>query len=655
MRTRSLLVLGLFLSFLAITLHGQTVSADSSLVLSLPFDGNADDMSGHGNNGTVQGPTLTADRFGAPNSAYLFRAPGDKITIANSPSINPTDQLTLTFWVRVDSMVNNYLAVLSKAGPMTANQSNREYAVYLRTSSASFSFFELKSAGDEAGQHEGRSNELSYHAWHFFAGVIDRKNHLMQVYLDSLKQFEASDSYSTFNVNSAPLYLGWESEQWPDHSGLNGALDDVRLYTRALSQAEIRDLYSADTTGSVGLPSELRFGVVPVGSLSGRTLLIVNRGGAVLSVAGLASNSPVFMAPQDGFPIAPHSAKSVVITYAPTAARLDTGVLSVTSNDPKNPELKVRLSGRGYLPVEAPVIAGITDIPDDNGRQVRVSWYRSVYDTLSAPVRVSSYSLYRKVEGQDDLWDFVASVPAERFREYSYVAPTLRDVNPVTGVAWSVFRVSAHLFDERSYLSDADSGYSVDSYPPAQPTGLAGQMALRGVTLIWTPARETDLDHYLVFRSTTQGFDLSSGTLIGRTDRGYSYTDTSAGGGRTYYYRIVAVDEAGNWSKPSVDFALFVTGVAASRELPRSLSLEQNFPNPFNPATTISFALPAKSRVRLEVYNPLGQKMMELVNGELEAGYHQASFRPGPLATGVYFYRLTAGGFVSTKKCVYVR
>ncbi len=86
------------------------------------------------------------------------------------------------------------------------------------------------------------------------------------------------------------------------------------------------------------------------------------------------------------------------------------------------------------------------------------------------------------------------------------------------------------------------------------------------------------------------------------------------------------------------------------RGLPIATALEQNYPNPFNPATTIQYALPRRSHVTLAVYNTLGQQLATLVNGIVEAGYHEVQFNASGLASGVYFYRLQAGDFVRVRK-----
>ena len=90
-------------------------------------------------------------------------------------------------------------------------------------------------------------------------------------------------------------------------------------------------------------------------------------------------------------------------------------------------------------------------------------------------------------------------------------------------------------------------------------------------------------------------------------------------------------------------------------QLPKAFSLFQNYPNPFNPTTTIHYDLPKTSRVTLQIYDVLGRKVATLVKEIEMAGKYTTSFDGSRLATGVYFYRLTAGDFVSTKKMLLVK
>ena len=89
--------------------------------------------------------------------------------------------------------------------------------------------------------------------------------------------------------------------------------------------------------------------------------------------------------------------------------------------------------------------------------------------------------------------------------------------------------------------------------------------------------------------------------------------------------------------------------------IPSSCRLEQNYPNPFNPSTTIRYALAERSHATVTVFNTLGEKVAELVNGEVEAGYHEVQFDGHGLASGVYLYRLQAGDFTRTRRMVILK
>lgn len=92
------------------------------------------------------------------------------------------------------------------------------------------------------------------------------------------------------------------------------------------------------------------------------------------------------------------------------------------------------------------------------------------------------------------------------------------------------------------------------------------------------------------------------------------------------------------------------TGIATGGMLPPTPLLSQNYPNPFNPSTAIEYVLPTDGRVRLTVHNALGEEIKSLVNGFQTAGIHRVTFDAAGLPSGVYFYRLMAGGRVSVGK-----
>jgi hypothetical protein len=92
-----------------------------------------------------------------------------------------------------------------------------------------------------------------------------------------------------------------------------------------------------------------------------------------------------------------------------------------------------------------------------------------------------------------------------------------------------------------------------------------------------------------------------------------------------------------------------------NKEIPTKFMLYQNYPNPFNSSTTISYDLPERSRVKLSIYNLLGQEVATLVNDEQEPGRYNVKFDASDLPSGVYFYRLEAGKFIEQKKMILIK
>ena len=89
--------------------------------------------------------------------------------------------------------------------------------------------------------------------------------------------------------------------------------------------------------------------------------------------------------------------------------------------------------------------------------------------------------------------------------------------------------------------------------------------------------------------------------------------------------------------------------------MPAEFALAQNYPNPFNPTTTIEFSLPTAGPARLDIYNVLGQRVITLVDGRLEAGLHQVNFDASSIPSGVYFYRLSHVSGSLSRKMILLR
>ncbi len=139
-----------------------------------------------------------------------------------------------------------------------------------------------------------------------------------------------------------------------------------------------------------------------------------------------------------------------------------------------------------------------------------------------------------------------------------------------------------------------------------------------------------------------------------------SYPIEGLEAGRSYYWRMQLVATTGQplseWSD-TWQFSISASAVAteSASGLPTAYALEPNYPNPFNPSTTLRYALPEDGAVRLSVYDVLGRRVRLLVDEHQPAGWHDVAFDAGGLPSGTYFYVLHAGRQVQTRSMVLLR
>lgn len=190
---------------------------------------------------------------------------------------------------------------------------------------------------------------------------------------------------------------------------------------------------------------------------------------------------------------------------------------------------------------------------------------------------------------------------------------------------------------------------------PVELSSFTASVNGTSVSLNWTTVTETNNRGFEVQRKSSEGDFVTVGFVNGRGTtteiQNYSFTDSDLPIG-SYAYRLKQIDFDGTFEYSKV--------VEVSVIAPKEFSLEQNFPNPFNPSTQITFNLKTDSDVSLKVFNLLGQEIATLVNGRLSAGTQQIEFRADNLSSGVYFYRIDAKGidgtnFSSTKKMILSR
>jgi len=186
---------------------------------------------------------------------------------------------------------------------------------------------------------------------------------------------------------------------------------------------------------------------------------------------------------------------------------------------------------------------------------------------------------------------------------------------------------------------------------PVELTSFTAEPLKDNVVLNWTTATETNNSGFSVERKSFSDQNWKEVSFVdghGSTtqEQSYTFTDKNLKSG-SYEYRLRQIDFDGTYNNSNV--------IKVDLDVPAEFVLEQNYPNPFNPSTTIKFGLPFESNVKINVFSSIGEKVGELVNTKLSAGYHTVSFDASNLTSGIYFYQIQAGKFESIKKMMLIK
>ncbi len=186
--------------------------------------------------------------------------------------------------------------------------------------------------------------------------------------------------------------------------------------------------------------------------------------------------------------------------------------------------------------------------------------------------------------------------------------------------------------------------YENDDPVPVELTSFAAIAKNSNVTLSWSTASEVNSNEYIIERELNNSW-IEVGTVkaAGTSTelREYTFTDNLVITGK-YNYRLKMVDFDGTF-----EYSNIIEVLVGS---PNAFELSQNFPNPFNPTTTIRFSIPNASNVKLTVYNSLGQQINTLIDEYKPAGSYQVNFDGADLASGVYIYRFETNNFSEVRK-----
>lgn len=214
--------------------------------------------------------------------------------------------------------------------------------------------------------------------------------------------------------------------------------------------------------------------------------------------------------------------------------------------------------------------------------------------------------------------------------------------------------INANIYTQTT-LEKTDKSWNETSLSAVELSSFTASVIGTTVKLYWKTESETHNMGFEVERAPgikgqsssvweTMGFVNGNGKS--GTPKYYSFEDRNSGSSK-YLYRLKQINNDGQFE--------YSRTIEVDLGAPKEFDLGQNYPNPFNPTTTITYKLPQASSVKLIVYNLLGQEIEVLVDGYKEAGVHSVQFDASELKSGLYIYKIQAGGNIQTRKMTLIK
>lgn len=237
-----------------------------------------------------------------------------------------------------------------------------------------------------------------------------------------------------------------------------------------------------------------------------------------------------------------------------------------------------------------------------------------------------------------------------------------------SGIEWEIWDTNesnssweVKYYNLSSAMTPPSTGWQVDVASPAAPTvnyvlpveltSFTANVKRGYIELNWQTA--TEANNYGFNIERIQYDDNKWGKIIfiqghgnSNSPKYYTFIDKPLGGNE-FKYRLKQIDFDGQVEySPEIEVSLNV---------PADFSVQQNFPNPFNPTTKIEYSIPSNDNVQIKVFNVLGMEVATLLNEHRQAGKQSVEFNASNLSSGIYFYKIVSGNYSDIKKMILLR
>jgi hypothetical protein len=224
--------------------EGPTLDLTEGLIAHYPFDGDVKDASGHGHDGALEAPVFVPDASGTADSALQFNGKDTMVEVADDSELNLTGSFTISMKVKGEADASHQWLLVSKHYVGQCQPGDTSWIFRFNKTGGGL-FFTQYDHNASCGTHFGYGTDvpLDDGEWHAVAATFDKDSGTLTLYFDGTSVYSKVETLS-FTGNHQPLVIG-NQYMGPDSTNFAGAMDELRLYSRALTADEIRALASA--------------------------------------------------------------------------------------------------------------------------------------------------------------------------------------------------------------------------------------------------------------------------------------------------------------------------------------------------------------------------------------------------------------------------
>ena len=561
----------------------------------------------------------------------------DYVSISDDASLTSTSAITISAWFKKVSG-SGWMSLVGKG----TSDSNEEYILMIKDNQV---YFDVGNAG---GPYLQQSITIASDTWHHIAAVHTRSSgtSTLKVYLNGQDVGGTTTNASNSpNDNSIPLTIG--SRFSTSNALFQGQIDDVRIWNDARTISEIQEyMHKEVASDASGLVAYYKMSNGTGTSLTDNstnsntgTLTNMANGDWVTSYAVIGDLGSSYETDVEGIwsiTGTNESDASTGLTITVSSA-LTSGNFAVFGNNNTNATSTADLGS-----IASTVRTGRIWQVDESG-------------TVSATI---------KIDMSDATGNYSTSSSASDYKLLyrSGTSGAFSDAATGSSISGDVVTFNSVSLQDGYYAL----GSTVDNSLPVELTSFELlETRNDGITLQWITESEINNLGFNLDRKTpiTDWSQIASyithpelqgqGSVSHQTI--YTFTDNAMQENESYDYRLSDVDYDGNVEYHSLQ----LMGVSSSN-IPEQFILYPNYPNPFNPVTTIRYDLPDDAHVTLTIHNLMGREIVTLVDGPRTAGSRSTQWNARDeqgrvVSAGVYLYKIQAGDFVDTKKIILLK